>query len=55
MEKLGLVTRAAGEDRRQVRVLVRPEGEAVLKSLSAMHREELRRIRPLLVHLIESL
>lgn len=55
MERLGLVTRAAGEDRRQVRVLVRPEGEAVLKSLSAMHREELRRIRPLLVHLIESL
>lgn len=56
LEKLSLVERTpAAEDKRQVRIMLRPEGEALLKSLSAAHREELRRIRPLLVGLIESL
>jgi len=56
LERLGLVERMpAAKDKRQVRIMLRPEGEALLKSLSAAHREELRRIRPLLVNLIESL
>jgi len=49
LEKLGVVRRDAGsEDKRQIRVALTPDGEAILASLAATHREELRRIRPLL-------
>ena len=45
----GLVERVrAGEDRRQVRVRLTPEGEAALSRLAGTHREELRRTGPLL-------
>jgi DNA-binding MarR family transcriptional regulator len=45
----GLVERVrAGEDRRQVRVRLTPEGEAALGRLSGTHREELRRTGPAL-------
>jgi DNA-binding MarR family transcriptional regulator len=45
----GLVERVkGGEDRRQVRVRLKPEGEARLSRLSGTHREELRRIGPAL-------
>lgn len=54
--KLGLVQRAGGlSDRRQVAVALTAEGRAILASLSVSHRDELRRIRPLLTRLIEEL
>lgn len=53
LEKLGLVRRKNGTtDRRQVTVELTPEGRSLLSSLSRAHRDELRRIRPLLMHLI---
>jgi DNA-binding MarR family transcriptional regulator len=49
LEAAGLVRRLAPDgDRRQVRIGITPAGEALLASLSAAHREELRRIEPLL-------
>jgi DNA-binding MarR family transcriptional regulator len=54
--KLGLVQRKAGrEDRRQVPIALTGSGQTLLSSLSRAHREELRRIRPLLSQLIERL
>lgn len=54
--RLGLVTRTGGTaDRRQVDVALTAEGRAILASLSLVHREELRRIRPLLTELITKL
>ncbi|HEY0639600.1 MAG TPA: helix-turn-helix domain-containing protein [Pseudonocardiaceae bacterium] len=48
-EKRGLVRRTPDPaDARAVRVLLSPEGEAVLARLSALHRDELRRIGPVL-------
>jgi DNA-binding MarR family transcriptional regulator len=42
----GLVTRKPGElDRRQVVVSLTPRGEAVLAKLTALHDEEVRRVR----------
>ncbi|TKJ20696.1 MarR family transcriptional regulator [Blastococcus sp. CCUG 61487] len=41
----GLVARVANpDDARSVRVLLTPEGERILGRLSALHREELRRL-----------
>jgi DNA-binding MarR family transcriptional regulator len=49
-----LVRRDSGtEDRRQVSVSLTGRGTALLASLSAAHRAELRRLRPLLRQLIE--
>ena len=54
--KLGLVRRGGGTtDKRQVPVELTSQGKAMLASLSRVHREELRRIRPLLTQLIETL
>ena len=56
LAKLGLVRRHAGrDDRRQVPIVLTEEGRSLLASLSRVHREELRRIRPLLSQLIERL
>ena len=56
LAKLGLVSRKPGTaDRRQVSVALTEDGRAVLASLSRVHREELRRIRPLLTQLIGGL
>jgi DNA-binding MarR family transcriptional regulator len=56
LAKLGLVNRASGtSDRRQVAVALTEDGRKVLASLSVVHREELRRIRPLLTQLIARL
>jgi DNA-binding MarR family transcriptional regulator len=56
LARLGLVQRKTGsEDRRQVAVELTPEGRSLLSSLSRTHRDELRRIRPLLTELIEQL
>ncbi|MDH7638130.1 MarR family winged helix-turn-helix transcriptional regulator [Sphingomonas oryzagri] len=54
--KLGLVRRRTGtSDKRQVPIELTTEGSALLASLSRVHREELRRIRPLLTQLIGTL
>jgi len=56
MEKIGIVRRgAAGEDRRQVPISITPRGAAMLSSIAAAHRAELRRLRPLLARLLEGL
>ena len=48
--------RATNEnDRRQVNLSLTPQGEAVLETLSAMHREQLRRAGPQINRLLESL
>lgn len=54
--RLGLVRRLAGKtDKRQVPIELTAEGGALLASLSRVHRDELRRIRPLLTQLIGTL
>lgn len=56
VEKLGLVSRAAGEtDRRQVAVRLTPKGEQLLNGLTEAHRAELRRLKPLLGELMSKL
>ncbi|HWX50662.1 MAG TPA: MarR family transcriptional regulator [Roseomonas sp.] len=42
-------------DRRRVRLVLTPRAEGLLTELSATHREELRRLRPMLVKLLASL
>lgn len=52
----GLLRRQADTaDRRRVRLLLTPRAEDLLTELSATHREELRRLRPMLVKLLGSL
>ena len=56
LEKLGLVERhQLADDRRKVCVAITRHGRDVLGSLSASHRAELRRMRPMLEGLIESM
>lgn len=56
LSRLRLVERnRSPHDRREVRILLTSAGEALLKSLAAAHRDELRRMRPLLTHLLEDL
>jgi len=51
-----LVKRRAGsEDRRQVMLSLTPKAEALLAKLSATHRDELRRLAPLLQTLLKHL
>src|SRR5579862_7682401 len=46
VEELGLVSRATDEaDRRVTRVTLTAQGEMVLRTLTAQHRDELRRLR----------
>ena len=54
LEKLGLVARRQlKDDRRKVCVAITPHGRAMLDSLAASHRTELRRMRPMLEGLID--
>lgn len=56
LERLGLVERRQLEDdRRKVCVAITAHGRDVLGSLSASHRAELRRMRPMLEGLIEGM
>lgn len=51
----GFVERRPNEaDRRQVLVVLTPQGEAILANLSASHREELRVLAPRLVEALTS-
>lgn len=56
LEERGLVQRMRGEgDRRQVRVHLTVEGRDKLARLSAIHREELRSMAPVLVEALGAL
>jgi DNA-binding MarR family transcriptional regulator len=53
LESKGLVLRQSGlDDRRQVLVELTPLAENLLLSLSVMHREEIKRLAPLLQTLL---
>ncbi|SCW34843.1 DNA-binding transcriptional regulator, MarR family [Sphingobium faniae] len=53
---LGLVAReAAAEDRRRVLLRLTKDAHALLATLSAIHREEVQRLRPVLLDLLEQL
>lgn len=54
--KQGLVRRERSQrDRREVNVLITPEGEKILRQLSMHHRAELRRMGPELVASLENI
>ncbi|HKT78039.1 MAG TPA: MarR family transcriptional regulator [Sphingobium sp.] len=53
LEKLGLVTRGStSTDRRRAQLQLTPRALELLASLSATHRDEIRRLRPLLDELL---
>jgi DNA-binding MarR family transcriptional regulator len=54
--RLGLVERrSAAGDKRRTALIVTSQAEELLKRLSDSHRDELRKMRPLLVGLLEKL
>lgn len=53
LETLGLIERRpSAQDRRQAQVVPTERADALLAALSATHREEIRRLRPMLVELL---
>jgi DNA-binding MarR family transcriptional regulator len=56
LEAVGLVERARGRaDRRVISLRLTGRGRELMASLSRTHRDELRRIRPLLISLLSQL
>eukprot|EP01037_Dinobryon_pediforme_P008041 gene8041-8118_t len=56
LEALGLLTRhTAPDDRRQARLALTETARSLLDQLSHTHREELRRLRPMLLDLLMGL
>lgn len=56
LEALGLVARRPSpDDRRQALLALTPKAEALLGTLSATHREEIVRLRPMLTQLLDQL
>jgi DNA-binding MarR family transcriptional regulator len=54
LEALGLIVRQTAEtDRRKTLLVLTGRAEDLLKGLSAMHREEIRRLKPLLLELLD--
>nr|WP_037517383.1 MarR family transcriptional regulator [Sphingomonas sp. LH128] len=54
LEKLGLVTRHAGEvDKRRAQLRLTAEALRILAELSHVHRDEIRRLRPLLNQMLD--
>lgn len=54
LEALGLVRRqTVKEDRRRSLLILSDRAEALLGELSATHREEIRRLKPLLIGLLD--
>jgi DNA-binding MarR family transcriptional regulator len=53
LEALGLIARRPSEtDRRRTVLVLTPRAGALLADLSAIHREEIRRLKPLLLELL---
>jgi DNA-binding MarR family transcriptional regulator len=53
LEALGLLERRVSpEDRRQARLVLTRKADALLAALSVTHKEEIRRLRPLLTELL---
>ena len=56
LEALELVTRRpSDEERRQALLALTPKAEALLAQLSATHRDEIARLRPMLTELLDRL
>ena len=56
LETLALVTRKPSpDDRRRALLALTPKAEALLGQLSATHREEIKRLRPMLTELLDQL
>ncbi len=56
LEAIGLVERVRSDkDRRSISLQMTSKGKKLLASLSKTHRDELRRIRPLLISLLSQL
>lgn len=56
LEKQALLKRERStEDRRVVLLALTPKGEAVLQRLSALHREQLRNVGPLMVNALQAI
>lgn len=54
LEVLGLLERrASAEDRRQAQVVLTAKADRVLAALSVTHKEEIRRLRPMLGELLD--
>lgn len=54
LEVLGLLERrASAEDRRQAQVVLTAKADRVLAALSVTHKEEIRRLRPMLGKLLD--
>lgn len=54
LEALGLTARqTAEEDRRRTLLILTRQAEALLADLSATHRDEIRRLKPLLLDLLD--
>jgi DNA-binding MarR family transcriptional regulator len=53
LQALGLIARRAlAADRRRTALVLTPRADALLEDLSAIHREEIRRLKPLLLELL---
>jgi DNA-binding MarR family transcriptional regulator len=50
-----IVRKPSPRDRRQALLALTPKAEALLSELSASHREEIKRLRPLLTNLLRQL
>jgi DNA-binding MarR family transcriptional regulator len=56
LEERGLAQRERdGQDRRVVLLRLTPEGEGVLRSLSALHRDQLRSVGPAMVEVLRAI
>jgi DNA-binding MarR family transcriptional regulator len=56
LEAVGLIERRVSpEDRRQAQVVLTAKADALLAQLSLTHREELRRLRPMLADLLRGI
>ena len=56
LESLALIERRrSSEDRRQAQVFLTEKADKLLAKLSATHREEIRRLRPMLTALLASI
>ena len=56
LEKQGLLKRErSSTDRREVLLALTPKGEAVLLRLSALHRDQLRNVGPVMVAALQSI